>query len=312
MHYPHRGIDWDTAALGQVPDTVLARELGVTPQVVQRARVRRSIPRFRNAAALQALEVDWEALDLGGRPDATVAREMGISRRQVCAERRKRGIAPFVGLVLTQEGSPCRSIYEAMYDACLHDRGTEHEHEAHVPGLTYLADFRVGDEFVEIVGMLTFRRYEQRHELKRRAYAAAGIAVSWVFPPEVEFLFASCAIPLRFRSLRRCADCGIDTNDLVKTVCRPCYMRRWHASSAGRDCRQCGRRFFDREEQRFCSRRCYWKSLELNWPDWPELDRRLAEKPASQVAHDLGVKPSTLYMRLRRRNRERNTRRPRP
>jgi hypothetical protein len=302
MHYPHRGIDWDAVGLGDVPDTVLARELGVASQVVQRARARRKIGRFRSPASHRAQQVNWDSLGLGQRPDAVIAREVGITRRRVCSERRNRDVPPFVGLVLTQEGGACRSIYEAMFDACLHDRGTVHKHEIPVPGLPYVADFMVGERFVEIVGMSSFSRYREKLRLKRRAYQAAKLDVRWIFPQEVESAFESCAVRLRFRFERRCADCGLRTQDLVKRVCKPCYMRRWHSSvGVNRECRHCRARFLASDGQRLCSRRCYWSSLELDWPDWSELDSRLAAKPASQVARDLGVKPSALYMRLRRR-----------
>lgn len=228
-----------------------------------------------------------------------------MSRREVCQKRRNRAIPPFVGLVLTQEGDPCRSIYEAMFDAWLHERQEPHEHEARVPGLRFIADFKLAAEYVEIVGMAAFRRYGAKHAAKRRAYEEASVPVRWIYPAEVERLYAGCALPLRFRSERRCEDCGRATHDLVKGACRLCYMRRWRAEGTyNRTCAECGRSFESRRrDQRYCCRACYWRSLELEWPDWDELDRRLSEKPASQVAIDIGVKPTALYMRLRRRQR---------
>ncbi len=75
----------------------------------------------------------------------------------------------FVGLLLLQEGEPCRSVYEAMYDAWLHGEQVPHEHEVRVANLPYIADFRVGTEYVEIVGMAGFARYRRKLEAKRRA-----------------------------------------------------------------------------------------------------------------------------------------------
>lgn len=301
MHYPLKGINWDEVGLGTVTDTVIAAELGVAPQVVQRTRARRSSPSFYSAQALRTDDVDWDSVGLGERPDSVIAREVGVSRRKVCAKRLKRRIPPFVGLVLTQEGSPCRSIYEAMYDAWLHNENMAHAHEVSVPGTRFIADFLVGDEFVEIAGMLAFTRYRAKYERKRRTYRDAQIAVRWLSSQDVERLYAECPIPLRFRSERVCLDCGKATHDLVKAVCRPCYMKRWHLDEAApRTCRNC-RREFNRQGNVFCSRPCYWASLELEWPSWEELERLLSEKPIRQVALDLGVRPSTLYMRLRRR-----------
>jgi len=170
-----------------------------------------------------------------------------------------------------------------------------------VEGVDAVADFCVNDEYVEIVGMIEFQRYRERHERKRFAYESAGVRVRWVYPDEVERLFASSSTVLRFKAERECAECGVETYDLVKTLCRTCYMRRWHTSAAARKCVQCGSAFRDAETQRFCSRSCYWKSMELDWPDCATLDRLLSQKPIFAVAADLGVRPSTLYLRRRRR-----------
>ena len=297
-----KGINWDEMPLGRFPDAVLARELGVSSQVVHKARTRRLISRFETPERLRRLTIDWDLVDLGERPDSAIARELGVSKRSVCTERRSRGIPAFVGLLLLQEGEPCRSIYEAMYDAWLHREQIAHEHEVPITGLPYVADFRVAGEYVEIAGMLGFPRYAEKYESKRAAYARASISVRWLYPADVEALFADCALRLNFRTIRCCADCGVHTHDLVKTVCRICYMRRWRfVAGEDKSCAECGCEFNHREQRRFCSHACYSKSLELAWPDWQELDRRLAEKSIRQVAFDLGVRPSTLYMRLRRR-----------
>jgi hypothetical protein len=264
--------------------------------------VRRGIPPFSTAETRRASTIEWESVDLGQRPDSIIAHELGVGRRKVCYERRKRHLPAFVGLVLSQEGEPCRSIYEAMYDAWLHDSLKAHEHEVRIPRLPLIADFWVDGEYIEIVGMTGFRRYREKHEAKRWAYEAARLPVQWLYPSDVEALFATCSLQLRFRSERTCADCGRQTHDLVKGVCRVCYMPRWRkARPALLTCPQCGNEFATREPRRFCSRSCYWSSLELEWPAWDELERRVAEKPIRQVAVDLGVRPGTLYMRLSRR-----------
>jgi hypothetical protein len=302
VHCPAKGINWDRMPLGTVPDTTLAKQLGVSVQVVQKARSRRDIPRFRTPGHMQGSGIDWDVVGLGERPDSVVARELGVSRRHVCAERHRRRIPAFVGLVLTQEGNPCRSIYEAMYDAWLHAKRSPHKHEVRVPHLPYIADFWVASEYVEIAGMTRFGRYAKKYEAKRHAYQTSAVPVRWLYPADVEAVFAERHVPLRFRIQRLCDDCGTETHDLVKGVCRRCYMPRWRmAADDVRTCEQCDREFVTREPRRFCSHPCYAKSLELRWPRWDELDRRIAEKPIRKVAFDLGVQPSTLYMRLRRR-----------
>jgi hypothetical protein len=302
MLRPNKRIDWNAVPLGQLPDTALARELGVAPQVVWTARTRRAIPPHSTAQARRAQDVDWEHVGLGKRPDRVIAVELSIDRRRVCYERSKRRIPAFVGLVLTQEGEACRSVYEAMWDAVLHDLHIPHEHEVPVPGLPFIADFRVANVFHEVAGMTDFPRYRVKHERKREAYERAFVQVRWLSADEVAAAYRVCSVPLCFRSARRCRDCGKQTSDLVKQVCRRCYMRRWHRSvSASQTCAHCGVPIHVRDARRFCSRGCYWKSLELEWPSWEEIDQRLAEKPIRQVAIDLGVKPNALYMRLRRR-----------
>jgi hypothetical protein len=191
VHYPTKGINWDLVALGTVPDTTLAKQLGVAAQVVWKARSRRGIPRFRPPEQARCSGIDWDHVGLGERPDSVLARELGVTRRHVCAERRRRRIPAFVGLVLTQESNPCRSIYEAMYDAWLHAQSAPHEHEVRVPQLPYIADFYVGSEYIEIIGMARFGRYAKKHEAKRRAYEGLSVSVRWLYPADVEAVFAA-------------------------------------------------------------------------------------------------------------------------
>lgn len=84
-------IDWDAEPLGAIPDTELARELGVRPAAVLEARQKRGIaaapPRARSG-------VDWDAEPLGQVSDAELARELGVHKSSVAAQRRKRGIPP--------------------------------------------------------------------------------------------------------------------------------------------------------------------------------------------------------------------------
>ena len=188
-----------------------------------------------------------------------------------------------------------------MYDAGLHAQRLEHEHEVAVGDLPYVADFRVDDRFIEVVGMNAFPRYRAKLEAKRRAYEAADVNVAWVFADDVVKVFQSCTTPLRFRVTRRCERCSIETHDLVKRVCRRCDMRTWHETTGtAHRCAVCGESFVTSSERRFCSRECYWSRNETSWPTWQELNRRFAERSIAQVARDIGVKPAALYMRLRR------------
>jgi len=83
-------INWDEQPLGNVNDSELARQLGVTPGSVRQARIRRGIPRA--TAPGRASAVDWDAVPLGERTDAAIARELGVSRSCVSGARKRRGI----------------------------------------------------------------------------------------------------------------------------------------------------------------------------------------------------------------------------
>jgi hypothetical protein len=252
---------------------------------------------------LIAAEV-WDAAQLGQCPDSVVAMRLGVRRELVGKERRRRGIPAFVGLVLRQDGIPCRSIYEAMYDAVLHDRGVPHEHEVAFPDLGIIADLSVEGRVYEIAGMIGMTRYDRRQDRKRAAYASAGIPVIWLSREDVLAEYKQVKTRVVFRE-RRCASCGKSATKIVRGNCRPCQMKAWRAeTSVGRACVGCGEEFRVAAAdtgRKFCSRQCYWRSLELSWPPWEELDRMLLDQPVAGIARSLGVSANALHMRLRRR-----------
>src|SRR5439155_9168827 len=103
---------------------------------------------------------------------------------------------------------------------------------------------------------------------------------------EVETLYAECPIRINIRPERVCGDCGKRTHDLVKGVCRLCYMHRWHRSGPSTiTCAQCGKVVAPSRSrsQKFCSHRCYAESLELEWPDWEQIDQQIGTKSIRQV-----------------------------
>lgn len=166
-------------------------------------------------------------------------------------------------LALTQEGNKCRSVLEAKYDAYLHSAGLKHQHEVDVRTSygNFIADFRVGEPLVEVVGMVGFYKYENRHEAKRIAYQKAKIPVIWLSPEDVERLYEpiSKIAPITFLQVLICENCNTKTNDIVKGVCRKCYMLRWHRRENGSIC-FCGN-IIQKDKGKFCSRKCYWESL---------------------------------------------------
>lgn len=82
-----KGIDWGAQPLGQLPDSELARQLGVSQSVVTRARRRRDIEPFSR--------IDWDAVPLGQATDAALAKALDVPATTVQYARSSRGIAPF-------------------------------------------------------------------------------------------------------------------------------------------------------------------------------------------------------------------------
>jgi len=293
-------LKWESVVLGSKPDGEIAKELGTSLTVVSNKRNELGIPNFRKPPK----HIDWDITQLGTKPDTVLARELGISRKRVENARKSLGISAFIGLILLQEDLPCRSIYEAMYDAYLHWKHIPHEHEARIDGLPYIADFKLADEYVEIAGMLHYPRYQEKFLLKKKAYQEANIPVTWLVIEDVERLYSTCPIPLKFRVQRTCLDCGKQTHDLVKGVCRTCYMIQWHKQEIYQSiCEICGKIFsyHDNDRPKYCSRPCYWKSLEFDWPSWEWIDEQLQHMSIRQLAIQMRVKYTALYMRIRRR-----------
>jgi hypothetical protein len=244
----------------------------------------------------------YKNVGLGTKPDSVIARELGIDRRTLTTIRNKLGIASFGGIILLQEDIPCRSIYEAMYDAYLHWKNIPHKHEVKIPNLPYIADFQLENHFVEIAGMTHFKKYERKLELKREIYTKNNIPVVWLSCEDVEALFRDCTIPLKFRENRACEVCGQVTYRIIKNLCKDCYMDLWRIQQSELvTCEYCGTQFNRIDNRKFCSHSCYSKSLELDWPSWEWIDEQLKSTSIRQLAIQLGVKPPSMYMRLRRR-----------
>lgn len=250
--------------------------------------------------------VDWIQQGVGTKPDSIVAEQVGCSRSLVSKRRRELGIPAFVGLTLNQEGQPLRSTYEAKYDAWLHWKGIEHEHDVPVPELGVVADFHAATlGWIEVAGMRGYDRYDRRFKEKKRLYAEARIPVTWLSRSDVDALFKDCPVPLKFRE-RKCPECRTLAHSMANGMCRPCARKKWGEDRAARRvCEQCGQEYLSaggQDKQRFCSHDCYSKSLAVvDWPSWDEIEARLAEVSVPELARELGVRPGTLHVRLQRR-----------
>lgn len=253
---------------------------------------------------------DWEQIGFGQKPDRMIAEETGIPKTTLTKIRNKLGIPAFTGVILNQEGDPCRSIYEAMYDAVLHWQNIAHQHEVRVENLPYIADFKVENQFIEIAGMKNFSKYDNKLSKKVQIYEDAGIQVTWLSREQVEELYKECPITINFREHRICERCGKQTHDLVKNVCRKCYMYVWREeSTATGQCQECGNLFslpLDKPNQKFCSHECYSASLAFDWPSWEWIEDQLKTTSIRQLAFRIGVKAPTMYMHIRRRKKRNN------
>jgi len=243
-------------------------------------------------------------LPLGKMSDSAISEIYSVDRRRVCYHRNKLKIPPFIGGILTQEGDGCRSVYEAMLDAVFHERDIAHKHEVKIPGLSYISDFLVGNTYVEIAGMLGFKKYQNKHRKKRQDYENLGIPAIWLFPDDVRILYKDCSLALKCRTLYACAACGKKTRDIVKGYCRKCYCSYWHNNTNLEEivCKFCKKPIMRnaKENRIFCSTGCYSESLKLDWPPWGWVREQLKEKSIRQIAFDIQKKPSSLYMRIRR------------
>lgn len=247
------------------------------------------------------MQIDWDNIGLGKKSDTQIALELGVLRRKVCSERNKRKIKPFLGLYLLTEGIPCRSVYEAMYDVYLHENKIQHKHEVKIG--TCIADFEVGDEIHEIAGMTGFRKYQDRNLRKEQYYKKHNIKVKWLTCKDVETLYQTCSTKVMCRD-RKCIDCGKETVNIVRNVCRTCYMKRWHDKGQQQVCEQCGNTFVapKNDTRKFCSHACYSKSIASLGMDYGAILKEITEtkEPVYSYAKRHGIKPATLYVMLNR------------
>jgi len=118
---------------------------------------------------------------------------LGIQTNLVQRRREQRNIPPYLGHALSVEGATLRSVEEGLVDAYLHHHGIAHEHEVLIGRGRYSADFRIHTgEFWEVAGMLSFDKYRQRHEKKRKIYSQLGLEPRWITADEAVLLYRSC------------------------------------------------------------------------------------------------------------------------
>ena len=248
-------------------------------------------------------DIKWSDLPLGKKPDSQIAIEFGLDRRKICQKRNDMGIPAFKGLTLTQEGKPCRSIHEAMYDAYLHWKDIKHDHEVPVEFLPFIADFKIGNKFVEIFGMKGFSVYDAKMRRKKKAYRKHHINFEEMPLKTIETLYQNCPLRVNYRD-KSCEKCGKTQHRIVKGYCYPCYMKLYHERPLyDIVCKKCGKKISMDHLQQYCSYRCYWDdNTRITWPSLADFKNMLTNNSMRGVARLLGVTLSSVQRRIRKLN----------
>jgi hypothetical protein len=245
-------------------------------------------------------------LGIGVLPDSVMADKSGISRRGIAYYREQLGMPSVSVIYRTQEGFPCRSILEAKYDAWLHDNHIEHLHEQYVPGTSgkCRADLKIGDTFVEIAGMIAYKKYAARWKRKCEIYSALQVQWKAVYEDEVEQLYSTSQTQVIFVK-RVCSQCGNDLTVSLDGMCRTCHRKVWGQKNATLvTCAFCGTEYprtAGSKTGKFCTRKCYWTSIRLErLPSDAKLAEELNHITVPRLAEKYGVRDNTIYMRMRR------------
>lgn len=165
---------------------IIAKELGVTQITVWRwlndyGTLKRSLEESQyafhgkevekpSADELKRLYVQEgksiiEIGDLFGISPSTVAEwleRIGIERREV--------LFGYKESLRCSDGDRVRSTYERRVDNWLYENGIPHAYDQQLPGANYRCDFKVGDTYIEIWGIVGYGPYEDRMEQEKVPY----------------------------------------------------------------------------------------------------------------------------------------------
>jgi len=104
-------------------------------------------------------------------PTVKVANAFGLSRSAILCHLKKHGLTRRKGTFQTKDGEFVRSGYELMVDDWLYDGGFAHEYEPRVPfSKRHRADFKIGNLYIEIWGIVNVPEYEQTKQWKIGQY----------------------------------------------------------------------------------------------------------------------------------------------
>lgn len=88
-----------------------------------------------------------------------------------------------------KDGHMVRSYYERAFDNYMHKEGIEHEYDVRLPfNKRCMADFKVGDVYVEIWGMMSWKKYREGRKKKLMLYEENGAILLEVFPEDFKQL----------------------------------------------------------------------------------------------------------------------------
>jgi len=91
---------------------------------------------------------------------------------------------------LASDGHECRSIAEKTIDDWLTAHGMDHAREPRYPEMSgaesaYLADWRVGDVYIEYLGLTGSPMYDGKTKRKKALAQQAGIEIIWLHPKDL-------------------------------------------------------------------------------------------------------------------------------
>lgn len=249
---------------------------------------------------LKDLALEWKDIPLGKVPDSEISRKTNLARRIICRIRNRLKIPRFKGLILTQEGLPCRSIYESMFDCYLHWKKIKHEHEVRAAGLPYIADFKIAGKLFEIFGMSGFYKYDKRKNKKIKAYKENGIRFRSIPIKTIEKLYNICPVKTVYNVSRKCSICGKETYRIIKNICHKCYMNAYHKKPITESrCITCNKKINSDSIKKYCSHSCYWESLKSKgFPSDEQLLEMSKKYSLRKIAKILGTPRETTRKKI--------------
>ena len=128
-----------------------------------------------------------------GMTAETIAAEMNVSQKTILRRLHSRGLVePRTGMGIphkTSNGEMVRSSFELLVANWLYDHGISYDYEPQIADTRFMADFKVGDYFVEVCGMHGMDNdrfgYDARLRQKEELYERHGLDYVLLFPSAI-------------------------------------------------------------------------------------------------------------------------------